>query len=371
MSKKTICVLTDYMINGGLERVVCEGLDDLLDAYNISIYALYGGVCPEIAERYAGKIQIYNGYRKPYERFLHMVPFVGGYFISRTIKKKYDILIILRDRFLMVSNSRIADKTVFWSHGDKDIVYAEPGKLPFIRRLNRFRLMVGYQECDAVWVLNDMIREKIGKAFALNNISVLPNPVDIPSIEAMSETSIDSRVFQKGKVNFCIVSRLSEEKGILRLLSATAKLRTFYDFRLVIIGDGPLRESLEHFVEEKGLEDTVVFVGNQTNPYPYIRHADVLVSSSYYESFGMTMLEALALKTPLLATDTTGGRFLTDSGKYGLLVENSEQGILKGMRDYLENKDLLTQYTDSAYQWAKSFDRSVFIKKLQDYLMSL
>ena len=371
MIKKSICVLTDFMICGGLEKVVCQALDELIDTYDISVYALYGGVCPEIAKRYDGKIQIINGNRNPNERFLHMIPYLGGYFISRTIKKKYDILIVLRGSFLMASYGRIADKTLFWSHGDKDIVYAEPRKLPLKRRLNRFRLMAGYRGYDAIWVLNDMIREKIEKSFGLNNVSVLSNPIDIHSIDVLSEMKIDSDIFCKDKVNFCIVSRLSEEKGILRLLSAAATLRESNDFRLVIIGDGLQRERLECFVEENGLQTTVVFLGNQENPYPYIRKADVLVNSSYYESFGMTMLEAFALKTPLLATDTTGGRFLTNSGSYGLLVENSEEGILNGMRDYLENEELLTQYRDSAYQWAKSFDKNVFTQKLKSYLMSL
>lgn len=147
-----------------------------------------------------------------------------------------------------------------------------------------------------------------------------------------------------------------------------ANLQGEYPCRMIIVGDGYLRESLEKFTNEHGLTDRVFFVGHQTNPYPYIRCADALLLPSEKESFGVVLLEAMILKTPVITTATTGGACVTSGGAYGVLVDNTEEGIEQGIRKCLTSQGLQEIYSQSAYQRAKEFDISAFRKRLLELL---
>ena len=76
---------------------------------------------------------------------------------------------------------------------------------------------------------------------------------------------------------------------------------------LTIIGEGPLRESLEQLAADSGVAQQVRFVGFQRNPYPFLARADAFVLSSRFEGFPNVVLEALACGTPVIATPAPGG----------------------------------------------------------------
>ena len=95
------------------------------------------------------------------------------------------------------------------------------------------------------------------------------------------------------------------------------------DCDLIIVGDGELRTDLENQVNTLQLHHKVHFVGTQNNPFPYLAGARFLTLSSRTEAFPMVLIEALALKCPVVATDCpTGPREIVRDGENGLLVEN-------------------------------------------------
>jgi glycosyltransferase involved in cell wall biosynthesis len=91
--------------------------------------------------------------------------------------------------------------------------------------------------------------------------------------------------------------------------------------RLLILGEGPERARLETLVAELGLGQEVAMPGFKTNPYAYMARAKVLVLASRWEGFANVLLEALAVGTPVVATDCPSGPAeILDYGKYGQLV---------------------------------------------------
>lgn len=76
---------------------------------------------------------------------------------------------------------------------------------------------------------------------------------------------------------------------------------------LVLIGKGPLEESIKALAEELGISDKVLFLGFKGNPYPYIKNAELMVVSSDFEGFSIAILEAVALSTPIISTDCPSG----------------------------------------------------------------
>ncbi len=116
--------------------------------------------------------------------------------------------------------------------------------------------------------------------------------------------------------------RLHRQKDFALLVRAHARARADgFEHRLVLMGEGPARPELEGLVAELGVDDSVEFPGFAENPYPQIAAADVFVLSSRMEGMPLTLLEALAVGAPIIATRCgTGPETLLDGGKYGDLV---------------------------------------------------
>ena len=117
------------------------------------------------------------------------------------------------------------------------------------------------------------------------------------------------------------VGRLAAVKDYQGLLQAFALLSQKHEVHLMILGEGPERPRLENLVGELGLGSRVALPGFGRNPYAYLARAAVFVLSSLSEALPTALIEALALGTPVVATDCKSGpREVLQDGKYGLLV---------------------------------------------------
>lgn len=117
------------------------------------------------------------------------------------------------------------------------------------------------------------------------------------------------------------VGRMVEQKDFATLIRAFARVRQRTRARLLILGEGPLRNQLEALVADLNLRDHVAMPGFVQNPLSYMRTATLLVMSSQFEGFGNVLVEALACGTPVVSTDCPHGPAeILERGKYGELV---------------------------------------------------
>ncbi|WP_290648837.1 glycosyltransferase [Aquisalimonas sp.] len=124
--------------------------------------------------------------------------------------------------------------------------------------------------------------------------------------------------------------RLAPQKDQSRLVDAVARLRRERSVRLIILGDGPLRQALQERADDYGDGEAWLsmpgFVGN---PYAWMAKADVFVLCSLWEGFGNVLAEALALDVPVVATDCPSGPAeIIDGGRYGHLVPPADTEAL-------------------------------------------
>ncbi|GKW49738.1 glycosyltransferase [Halomonas sp. NCCP-2165] len=133
------------------------------------------------------------------------------------------------------------------------------------------------------------------------------------------------------------VARLVPEKGQRVLIEAYYLARQQgVTAPLVIIGDGSERGRLEAQAERLGLRDHVHFLGQQSNPYPWVARASAFVLSSHFEGLGLVLIEALALGTQCVATDVPGGIREVLSGKQRRLVaEHGPASLAEKIREAL------------------------------------
>lgn len=207
-------------------------------------------------------------------------------------------------------------------------------------------------------------KETIGDT---GNIDTVYNMLPVERIHTLEKESVALKI-NKAKLHLVIVARLLDSaKGQKRLISAVSRLRREgADISLAVVGGGPDYGLLKQTITENHAEAFVELVGEQRNPYPYIRQADLLICSSYFEGYNLTVAEALILGIPVLSTDCTGPNEILDYGKYGMIVENSEEGLYNGLRQFAENPDLLSKYKEKALQRQDFFNEERILKQIID-----
>jgi glycosyltransferase involved in cell wall biosynthesis len=155
--------------------------------------------------------------------------------------------------------------------------------------------------------------------FGVRRTLAIPNGLDLDHVRQQSQAApggpLPSGPFLIG------LGSLTPQKDLPTMLRAFAMARSRgMAHQLVLVGEGPDRQSLQDLTQSLGLADTVHFLGPRSNPYPILKHADFLVLSSLWEGFAYAPVEAMALDVPCILTRSSGPEAILDGGKYGLLV---------------------------------------------------
>lgn len=173
-------------------------------------------------------------------------------------------------------------------------------------------------------------------------VHVVPNChrfEEIRSQAAMLPVHMDGR-----KLNIVTVARLSKEKSVERGVQAIAQLgERRNSIHYYIVGDGVRRDLIQQLIAENGLSDCVTLCGATSDPYGYIRAADLLLIPSYSEAAPLVIGEAACLGTPVLSTETSSAREMIEKPGYGWVCENTENAMCECLKMLLENRDTLHQ----------------------------
>ena len=132
------------------------------------------------------------------------------------------------------------------------------------------------------------------------------------------------------------LGRLSAEKGQDIIPEVAAELAAKgLEFRWYLVGDGKLRSIIEEKTEALGVSDRVVLLGTKTNPYPYLKDADLYVQTSYYEGRCVVIDEAKVFGLPIVTTDVAGAREQLDGLENSRIVERNKEKILQAVLQLL------------------------------------
>lgn len=134
---------------------------------------------------------------------------------------------------------------------------------------------------------------------------------------------------------FCAMKRYDLAIDAARILVDRGVHFTWY-----AVGDGELRNALEHQISNQNLKDKFILLGSRSNPYPYFKACDIYVQTSDYEGFGITLAEAKMFRKPIVTTnfDAVGAQFISE--KNGLIVDISAQAIADGIIRMLTDTQL-------------------------------
>lgn len=141
-----------------------------------------------------------------------------------------------------------------------------------------------------------------------------------------------------------------------------------FRFQWFFVGDGPSRQDLISLANSLGVEEEIRFVGMQSNPYPYIKAADIYVQSSRFEGFGLTVTEAKILGRAIVCTNFPTAFNQLENGKNGIIVEMTAESIASGIEKLLGDEPLRQRLMDTT---SKEINETALTesKKVMDLIM--
>ena len=339
---KKIIIVNDFLYGGGVEKVLMTLIGNLdLEKYEITLLNICKGKDPY---KYFDKRIKYS-----YLNFTKTNNVICDFIKNRYIKiktyllmkKKYDIAIAFKEGHSMqiVDNIK-ADKKFAWIHVDyirchwTTLLFKDGQELECMKRFDKII-------CVSKSV-KDSVIESVGDS---NNLSVIYNPIDEKEILDKSNELVTDVEKPKDKVLLVTVGRLDRQKGYDRLLRICNSLKDRFEFELWIIGEGRDENSLRQYIEINKVQN-VKLLGLKENPYKYMKLADWFICSSLFEGYSTVLQEATLLEVPIITTECAGSKELLGDSEYGLVVDNTEEELYKGVIRILSDEKLADYYKD-------------------------
>ena len=191
--------------------------------------------------------------------------------------------------------------------------------------------------------------------------TIIENPVDLNGLPRASRTG--NKIVSAG--------RLVNQKRFDVLINAFSQVAELYPgYVLVIYGDGPLRDSLQRLANDRGVSGRVIIRGFSRNVHKEIADAKLFVSSSDYEGISNSLIEALGMGMPVVATDCDGGgsRFALAQGGGILVQKDNPQAMADKICRVLADRNLQNELSASALDSVKRFELSAVCNKWMNYI---
>lgn len=288
------------------------------------------------------------------------------------VKERYDIEV----SYLEGPSARVISgcpdertKLVGWVHIE---IHSEDRASRSFRSVSEARKC--YERFDRLVFVSGTVKECFEKALNIQRRGeVLYNTNESRKIHELSFENTGETVFPEDKFKMVGVGKLLKNKGFDRVLRVLKRLRDEgYPAVLYLLGEGREKGELMSFVNENKLEENVMFLGYQVNPYKYIRRSDLFVCASMAEGFSTAATEALIVGTPVCTVEVSGMKeMLGENNEYGIVTENSEEGLYRGIKSLLDDPELLAYYKRKAEERGRSFSTETTVKAVEDMLLSL
>jgi glycosyltransferase involved in cell wall biosynthesis len=201
------------------------------------------------------------------------------------------------------------------------------GRVAFEVPLKRF----AYHQADLITAVSDGVAQDLMDRLKLPSamVQTVWNPVVADDFDLKAGEAVAHPWFGGGRPVLVACGRFVEQKDYPTMLEALLQIRRAHDVRLAILGDGPLRGEIEALAKTLGLSDSIAFLGFDPNPLKYMARGYVFIQSSRAEGLPGTLIQSMAVGTPVIATDCDfGPREVIESGVNGWLVPVGDAAAL-------------------------------------------
>ena len=182
----------------------------------------------------------------------------------------------------------------------------------------------------------------------------------------MADEKIDNPMNNDNRFKVVTVARLSHAKGIDNAVKALKILKDkgYTDIAWYVVGYGGDEAMIKDLIKELKLEDSFILLGKQTNPYPYMKAADLYVQPSRYEGKAVTVGEAQILTKPVMITNYTTATSQVRDGFDGYITELSVEGIADGIEKLYKDCPLIKHLVSNCVN--TNYSNNAELQKLYD-----
>lgn len=357
MDKMKVIMVNKNMAAGGIETAVIGFLQNL--KHNIDFDLMLFKKCGALLNRVPDDVNILEGGK--------ILKLLGNTYAGNIQQTKQSFFYRLKKKILKLANKMGAGKVLsnFALVGQKqkreyDVAICCHGidqlKVEYVAKCVKAKYKVAFIHCDVreykiskkslkMLLKFDKIlcvSESCAKIFSekypqFTNVDYLYNFQDVDKILSLSK---EFNVEYKKGLNLVTAARLSEQKAHLRSLKVLKKLHDEgYSFIWNVVGDGEKESQIVDFIKQNNMQDYVVMHGLQSNPYPYIKNADLFFLATNHEAAPMVYCESMTLKVPVFTTNTCSAEELV--GDLGFVCDNDEDGIYKKLKEIFDNPNLI------------------------------
>ena len=366
-NKTKVLFLIPSLVGGGAERTLINILKNIdYFSYDIHLAVVdYNGVyCKEVPKqvkvvplfsntklvRVLSYIQKRIGFNNfIVNRFLNQID--GGYDTAISFLDSN-----FTDLLFKIPNVK---KTISWVHSS----YKTNNNFYKFYKNESYRKQLianRYSKLDTiVFVSHDAKTEFVEIFGTFKNMPVIYNFMDEKNIH-LKANSFEVKK-ESNTIKFISVGSLLPVKGYDLLILAALKLKeTDVKFKIDIYGQGYLKEELLDLIKIHKLENYLELKGFVSNPYPYIKDADVFIMSSKSEAMPMALCEAMILGKPVLVTNCSGCREVVNYGEFGLMSNANIEDLAANVLKLIKDKDTREKLSSKSLERAVLFsDKSI------------
>lgn len=261
------------------------------------------------------------------------------------IRKRYNCVISYR--------TGICSEVVAYAiHGDKKLCWWHNGEFNMNEEQKKLTYKT-WRYFDNIVAVSEGCKNLLAHEFPLlsDRIVVLHNILDISKL---SKYALEAEAtYPPSRIKIVSVGNLTKRKHFDNAIIATKRLleKGVSGFYWIIIGDGEERHNLQDMIDKFHVSSNIELVGKKVNPYPFIKQADLMVHTSFGEAHCTSVLEAMALNTPCIVTETYIPQDFTIDEYNCYLVKQDLDNLVQKMMYIMPNLSKTTQISNNAFEY--------------------
>ena len=246
------------------------------------------------------------------------------------------------------------------------------GNNPFYKPAVTFSI----NKSDIVTCVSKSLMEDTREFFGIKReIKVIPNFIDIDKYSKKHNLCQGNMLAQDDEKIIVHVSNFRPLKRIIDVLKIFEKINQKINSKLIMVGDGPDKKKAKDFLRKNNLKNKVIFLGKTSEVDEILCSSDLFLLPSEKESFGLAALEAMALKVPVISTNTGGLKDLNINGNSGYTSDIGDiDSMAKNAIKILSDDSLEKKYRNQAFENAKKYDIKTVIplyEKIYDQALNM